>query len=75
MVLSLAGGVIGILCGAGVARLISGINMGTTTLQTAVDFDAIMLAVVFSLAVGLFFGSYPASRAAGLHPIDALRYE
>ncbi|MCI0475430.1 MAG: ABC transporter permease [Anaerolineales bacterium] len=74
-VLSLAGGIIGILLGAIVARIISGINMGTTTLQTAVDIDAIMLAVIFSLAVGLFFGSYPASRAAGLHPIDALRYE
>jgi len=75
MVLSLAGGVIGILFGAGIARIISGINIGTTTLQTAVDPDAILLAVAFSLAVGLFFGSYPASRAAGLHPIDALRYE
>lgn len=75
MVLSLAGGVIGILFGAIIARIISGINMGTTTLQTAVDVDAILLAVAFSLAVGLFFGSYPASRAAGLHPIDALRYE
>jgi putative ABC transport system permease protein len=75
MVLSLAGGVIGILLGAIIARIISGISMGTTTLQTAVDIDAIMLAIIFSLAVGLFFGSYPASRAAGLHPIDALRYE
>jgi putative ABC transport system permease protein len=75
MVLSLAGGVIGILLGALIARIISGINMGTTTLQTSVDPDAIVLAVAFSLAVGLFFGSYPASRAAGLHPIDALRYE
>ena len=75
MVLSLAGGVIGILFGAGIARIISGINIGTTTLQTAVDLDAILLAVAFSLAVGLFFGSYPASRAAGVHPIDALRYE
>ena len=75
MVLSLAGGVIGILLGAVIARIISGISLGTTTLQTAVDIDAIMLAIIFSLAVGLFFGSYPASRAAGLHPIDALRYE
>jgi putative ABC transport system permease protein len=75
MVLSLARGVIGILLGAIIARIISGISMGTTTLQTAVDIDAIMLAIIFSLAVGLFFGSYPATRAAGLHPIDALRYE
>ncbi|MBM3130475.1 MAG: FtsX-like permease family protein [Chloroflexi bacterium] len=74
-VLSLAGGIIGILFGALIAQIVSGINIGTTKLQTAVELDAIMLAVLFSAAVGLFFGSYPASRAAGLHPIDALRYE
>ncbi len=74
-VLSLAGGIIGILCGSLIAQVISGINIGTTKLQTAVEPDAIMLAVIFSVAVGLFFGSYPANRAASLHPIDALRYE
>ncbi len=74
-ILSLSGGVIGILLGALIARLISGVNFGSGTLNTVVDLDSILLAVVFSLGVGLFFGSYPASRAAGLHPIDALRYE
>jgi putative ABC transport system permease protein len=71
----LVGGLVGLLLGAGIARLISGINLGTTTLQTVVDIDAVLLAVGFSLGVGLFFGIYPANRAAGLHPIDALRYE
>ena len=75
MVLSLTGGLIGLAFGAIIARVISGINIGTTTLQTVVDLDAVLLAILFSLAVGLFFGIYPANRAASLHPIDALRYE
>jgi len=74
-ILSVAGGLIGILFGALIARLIAGINFGTSTLNTVVDADSVLLAVGFSVAVGLFFGSYPANRAAGLRPIDALRYE
>ncbi len=73
--LSVSGGLIGILLGALIARLISGIQMGNSTLNTVVDPDSVMLAVAFSVGIGLFFGSYPANRAAGLHPIDALRYE
>ncbi len=75
MALSLVGGMIGLLLGAIIARVISGINIGSTTLQTVVDIDAVLLAIGFSLGVGLFFGIYPANRAATLHPIDALRYE
>ncbi|MCL5950355.1 MAG: ABC transporter permease [Chloroflexi bacterium] len=74
-ILSVTGGVIGIICGALVARLISGVQLGSSTLSTVVDVDSVLLAVLFSVGVGLFFGSYPANRAAGLHPIDALRYE
>ncbi len=75
MLLSLAGGVVGVALGAIIARLISGMSVGTTTLNTVVDLDSVLLAVLFSAGVGLFFGSYPANRAAGLHPIEALRYE
>ncbi|MCL4395686.1 MAG: ABC transporter permease, partial [Chloroflexi bacterium] len=74
-ILSLGGGIIGILFGALVAHFISGIQLGSTSLTPSVDPDSVILAVLFSAAVGLFFGSYPASRAASLHPIDALRYE
>jgi putative ABC transport system permease protein len=75
IILSVSGGLLGIASGALIARVISGINMGTGTLNTVVDADSVLLAVVFSVGVGLFFGIYPANRAASLHPIDALRYE
>jgi putative ABC transport system permease protein len=74
-ILSVLGGLIGIAVGAGIARLISGIPMGGSTLQPVVAGDSIVLATLFSLMVGLFFGIYPAYRAAQLNPIDALRYE
>ena len=75
MILSLSGGIVGVALGALVARLISGMSVGTSTISTVVEPDSVILAVLFSAAVGLFFGSYPANRAASLHPIEALRYE
>jgi putative ABC transport system permease protein len=74
-ILSVLGGLIGIALGAGIALLISGISMGGSTLQPVVGLDSVLLATLFSLMVGLFFGIYPAYRAAQLNPIDALRYE
>jgi putative ABC transport system permease protein len=71
MVLSLIGGVIGIGFGASVAALVN----ATGAITTKVSIQAVALAVSFSLAVGLFFGIYPATRAGRLNPIDALRYE
>jgi putative ABC transport system permease protein len=75
MILSLAGGLIGILLGVIIAQVISGVSVGSTSLRTVVDLDSVLLAIIFSACVGLFFGSYPANRAARLRPIEALRSE
>jgi putative ABC transport system permease protein len=74
-VLSVLGGLIGVAAGAGIAQLISGVSIGSMTLQPVINLDSILLATLFSLVVGLFFGIYPAFRASSLNPIDALRYE
>jgi putative ABC transport system permease protein len=76
--LSLLGGLIGILCGWALAEMIShvGISMGEGMKLTAVvSPDIVALAVGVSVAIGIFFGSWPAARAARLNPIDALRHE
>ena len=69
--LSLLGGVIGILLGILASKLISIFAQWSTL----VSGGAILLAFVFSALVGVFFGFYPARKAALLDPIDALRYE
>jgi putative ABC transport system permease protein len=73
MVLSLIGGFMGIGLGYGISRalplLISSLR------STVVTVDSILLATGFAAAIGLFFGVYPATRAARLRPIEALRYE
>ncbi len=71
MTLSLVGGLIGIVLGVVGARLTT-LIAGWPTIISA---HAVMAAFLFSLCVGLFFGLYPANKAAGLNPIDALRYE
>jgi len=74
--LSLMGGIIGILFGWFIAYIVGQIAVATNTDFTpVVGGDAILLATLFSAAVGLFFGIYPASRAANLEPVEALRYE
>jgi putative ABC transport system permease protein len=74
-VVSLLGGLIGMAIGIGLAHLLSGIPLNGQKLTTLVTPDAVLLSVTVSAAVGLFFGIYPATRAARLRPIEALRYE
>ena len=74
--LSLIGGLIGIIFGWLIGFVVGKIAEASGTPFTpAVSLNAILLATVFSTAVGLFFGIYPANRAANLEPVEALRYE
>ncbi|MHB8157347.1 MAG: ABC transporter permease, partial [Desulfocucumaceae bacterium] len=71
VVLCLVGGAIGIILGILGARLVSAM----ANWPTAVSLSSVLLAVGFSACVGIFFGYYPARKAAGLDPIEALRFE
>jgi putative ABC transport system permease protein len=72
VVLTGAGGVIGVLLGGGISLLISVL---VPSLPSSIPLWAIVLAVGVSMSVGLFFGMYPAIKAARLDPVEALRYE
>ena len=71
LVLSLIGGIIGILLGVGASKLISQMFKW----PTLISINALLLSFSFAGGVGIFFGFYPARKAANLDPIEALRYE
>jgi len=71
LVLCLAGGLLGILLGAGASQAFSNFAGWSTVISP----EAVALAVIFSAGVGIFFGLWPARRASLLDPIEALRYE
>ncbi len=72
IVISVIGGAIGVGLGVGGAQLITPLLGASKALVTP---SSIALALVVSLGIGIFFGAYPANRAATLNPIDVLRYE
>lgn len=75
-VLSLIGGLIGIGLGWTISLIVGQIAARSgTPINPRIGLDIILLATLFSTAVGLFFGLYPANRAANLEPVEALRYE
>ncbi len=71
LVLGLAGGVAGIFLGVGVAAITSGV-FGWPVITSP---TAVMVSALFSMMIGVFFGYYPARKAAALDPIEALRFE
>jgi len=71
VVMSLLGGAGGLILGVGVAVLLGRL----AGWSTQISLQAVLMAVLFSASVGIFFGFYPARRAASFTPIDALRYE
>jgi putative ABC transport system permease protein len=75
MLLSLTGGILGVALGYAAARGLSKLQVSGQNLTTVVSPDIIILAVSVSIAIGLFFGIFPASRAARLDPIECLRHE
>jgi putative ABC transport system permease protein len=67
---------IGIALGWGISLVVGQIAAASDTpIVPSIGIDTILLATLFSTAVGLFFGIYPANRAASLEPVEALRYE
>jgi putative ABC transport system permease protein len=74
--LSLFGGLIGIVLGWALSELVGFIAaQSNADINPVVGLDAVLLATLFSAAVGVFFGWYPAKRASDLEPVEALRYE
>ena len=76
ILLSLIGGLLGILLAWGISALVGVIAARNgTPINPSMGLDAILLATMFSTGVGLLFGLYPSNRAANLQPVEALRYE
>lgn len=76
VLLSMIGGLIGIALGWAISVVVGQIAVRSGTyLDVSVTMNSVLLGTLFSAAVGIFFGYYPANRAASLEPVEALRYE
>ena len=76
LIIGLTGGIIGVLTGWGISRLLQGVaSIGNSSLNPIISAGSVIMAVGFSVVVGLVFGIYPANRAAKLEPVEALRSE
>lgn len=73
--LCVIGGLMGVAVGVGISSAIGGLNFGPSSFHAVVTSGSVILAVGVSTIIGLVFGIYPAAKAAGKNPIDALRYE
>lgn len=71
IIICIIGGIIGVILGGSLGYFASGLMQ----MPTLPNLFSILLAVGFSMSIGIFFGYYPANKAAKLNPIDALRYE
>jgi len=72
VVLSCTGGLIGIAFGIAITKIVGAL---VPSLSGAVSIPVVIVSFGFSLAIGVVFGVYPANQAAGLNPIEALRYQ
>ncbi len=75
VILTMVGGIIGVITGVILAYGVAFAVRNLGEIHPSLTPQSVLVAVIFSSAVGLFFGIYPAKKAASLHPIDALRYE
>ena len=75
ILMTFAGGILGVLAGWAIAYFGNGATVDGDIIETVIETHIAIIALGVSVAVGLFFGIYPAVRAASLNPIEALRHE